>query len=185
MRTFIAITIDEWMRDQLMRVQDELKAADAAVRWVPPENIHLTLKFLGRTPDDLMSEVADRMRRCCADIEPFTMLVRGLGAFPTAARPRVVVAVAEAPDELYELNRRLEEVAKDLGLGRQERRFKAHLTLGRVKGPRGKDRLAEMIEEMDDRTFGEMEVKEVVFMMSELSPAGAQYTPLARVPLGS
>jgi len=184
MRTFVAIEIDDWLRGRLVAAQEELKRAGAQVRWVAPENIHLTVKFLGDTPDALLSEVSDRIKGCLAGIEPFAMRVEGVGAFPEPARARVVVVRIEAPEALYTINGRLEEAAEALGLGREERRYTPHLTLGRVKGPKGRERLAGLIAEMAERPFGEVEAAEVVFMMSELSPGGARYTPLARFALG-
>jgi len=185
MRTFVAIEIDDWLRGRLAEVQEELKRAGAQVRWVPPENVHLTVKFLGDTPDGLLSEVSDRIKDCVGGIEPFAMRVEGVGAFPEPARARVVVVHIQAPEALYTLNRRLEDAAEALGLGREERRYTPHLTLGRVKGPKGRDRLAGLIAGMSGRPFGEVEAAEMVFMMSELSPGGARYTPLARFALGS
>ena len=113
------------------------------------------------------------------------MRVRGVGGFPNVSRARVVTVYVEAPESLYELNRRLEDAAEALGLGREERRYTPHLTLGRVKSSKGKERLAALMGEMADRSFGEIAAGEVVFMMSELSPAGSRYTPLARIPLGA
>jgi 2'-5' RNA ligase len=111
------------------------------------------------------------------------MTVKGVGAFPAASRPQVIWVGAETPGVLKELVERLEERLEPLGIPREERAFKSHLTLGRAKGPKGKERLQKAIEQMSDRIFGEVQVEEVLLMQSELSPDGPTYTPLHRAPL--
>lgn len=183
MRTFIAVEIEEWMRAALGRAQEELRAAGGPVRWADPQTIHLTLKFLGEVPDAQVTDVVATMRACCAGIAPFAVRAAGVGAFPDARRPRVVVVHVEAPEPLFELNRRLEDASEELGLGREDRRYVPHLTLGRLKGSKGVAPLVDRIEQMKGRSFGEIEVSEIVLMMSELGRGGAVHTPLARVEL--
>lgn len=182
-RTFVAIDIDEGVRAALARQQDELRPVHSAVRWAPVETIHLTVKFLGDTPDAYLSEVSDILRELCSGVKPFTLRVAGLTAFPEPERPRVIVAEVEAPQALHTLNEGLEDASAELGLGREERRYKPHLTIGRVKGRKGAEKLTARINEAKDTIYGETLVDEVVYYMSELTPDGPHYTPLYQVPL--
>lgn len=182
-RTFIAVDMDDEVRNAAARAQSALQTLEAHVRWVDVDAMHLTLKFLGDTPDGLLSEVSDILRDLCADMEPFTMRLRGVTAFPSPSRPRTIAVPVEAPEALYELNAALEEASEEFGLGREDRRFKPHLTLGRVKSRKGTEALVQRIHEMKDTEFGETTVDEVVYCMSELRRTGARYTPLYRAPL--
>ncbi|GAF87670.1 unnamed protein product [marine sediment metagenome] len=196
-RTFIAIEISDLTRRNLARAQDELKAAlqgrGGGIRWVPPENIHVTIKFLGEVPPNIVLEIGGIMTECCDGVAPFALVVRGVGAFPPAGArpPRVVFAAAEIPEELRKIRDCLEEKLALLGIKRERRAFKAHLTLGRVRlrrgpsgrGPRATDELQSIMTRMADRDFGETHVEAVTLMRSDLSPSGAVYTPLHRVSL--
>jgi RNA 2',3'-cyclic 3'-phosphodiesterase len=154
------------------------------VKWVDPRIIHLTVKFLGEIPDERVSDAQAIITDSCSGVTPFALTCRGVGAFPSPARPQVVWAGVQAPPLLARLVNRLEEEFELLDIPRERREFTPHLTLGRVKSPRGVERLTKVILQMADRPFGECTAKDVVLMKSELSQAGPAYTPLNRVALG-
>lgn len=158
------------------------------MKWAEPENIHLTVKFLGEITPEQLSEVTGILTECCKGVKPFAITLKGVGAFPSASRPQVVwvgaePTDAESADALKRLADGLEEWLETIGIPREARAFKPHLTLGRIKGPKGSDRLATAIGEMAGRLFGEMLVEDVVLIQSRLSPGGPTYTPLQRVVL--
>lgn len=158
------------------------------MKWVEPENIHLTVKFLGEITPEQLSEVTGILTECCKGVKPFAITLKSVGAFPSASRPQVVWVGAEPTDAesgeaLTRLVDGLEEWLETIGIPREARAFKLHLTLGRTKGPKGNDRLAKAIGDGADRLFGEMLVEEIVLMQSQLSPGGPTYTPLQRVRL--
>jgi len=189
-RTFIAIELDDAIRKQLARTQDELKSAGAQVKWVEPDHVHLTLKFIGEIPPDQLSEVTGILTECCKGVPPIALTVGGVGAFPSPARPQVVwvgaqPTDAESADALQRLVEALEQWLETIGVPREDRPFKPHLTIGRTKGPKGGDRLAKAIAEIANRPFGEMLAEEIVLLQSTLSPEGPTYTPLQRVRLHS
>jgi 2'-5' RNA ligase len=158
------------------------------VKWVDPENIHFTLKFIGEISGEQLSEVTGILTECCKGVKPFAITLKGVGAFPSASRPQVVwvgaqPTDAESGESLTKLVASLEEWLETIGIPREGRPFSPHLTLGRTRGPKGTDRLAKAIAEMGGRVFGEMLAEEVVLMQSTLSPNGPTYAPLQRVAL--
>jgi len=183
MRLFIAIEIDDDVRQRLAEAQRLLAAAPCKVKWVEPRNLHLTLKFLGEVPDHHAGAIADAMTRAARDAKPFEMKVAGVGTFPPKGVPRVVWAGAEAV-QVRPLQQRLEAALEALGHEREKRAFHPHLTLGRVKGREGSRELRALMERLEARDFGTCRVGEVVLMQSTLSPAGPTYSPLHHAPLG-
>jgi len=188
-RTFIAIELDEAMREALAAVQDELQAAapPRSVRWVRPEGIHLTLKFLGDTPVARLEEIKQALAAAAAEVAPFSFTVEGLGCFPNPRRPRVIwVGVKEPTGTLAALWRAVEAHVAPLGWPTEKRGFQPHLTLGRVqRRVTSADRraLGELVEKSDVGQLGSITVRAVSFIRSELKPTGAVYTRLAEAEL--
>ncbi len=183
-RAFFAVEIDDDLRSQLSRVIDELGGVGAQVRWVRPENLHWTVKFLGDVPLVETGRIAETAREVCALHEPFGGRVPGVGPFPPARRMRMVAARLDEGGRMGAVRDALEPFLEDFGVAPDGRGFKAHLTLGRVKGPRRLRELASALEGYAARDFGECWIEELVLFQSELSRSGPTYTPLARIPLG-
>jgi len=135
-RTFIAIEIPEEIRARLAALQEEWKKERAQVTWVKPDNIHLTLKFLGDVPEEKMESVQQGVRRATEGLTPFTVAVKTVGTFPSWKRPRVLwVGIEETTGKVSALASRIEDEMTKLGFEKEDRPFSAHLTLGRVKRP--------------------------------------------------
>lgn len=189
-RTFIAVELDEAVRGVLAAVQGELEAAlpPRSVRWVRPEGIHLTLKFLGDTPVARLKEVERALAAAAARVAPFSFSVEGLGCFPNTRRPRNVwVGVQEPTGTLRALWRAVEAEVAPLGWPTEARGFQPHLTLGRVqRHVSSADLLAlgELVEKSNVGRLGSMTVRAVSFIRSDLKPTGAVYTTLAEAALG-
>lgn len=190
LRTFIAIELDEAMREALAAVQKELRAAvpPDSVRWVRPESIHLTLKFLGDTPVGRLEEIKGALAAAAAEVFPFSFTVEGLGCFPNPRRPRVLwVGVEEPTGALEALWQAVEAHVAPLGWPTEKRTFQPHLTLGRVqRRVTSADRrvLGELVEKSDVGRLGSVAVRAVSFIRSDLKPTGAVYTTLAEAELG-
>jgi 2'-5' RNA ligase len=183
LRTFIAVELDAALRTQLGDLQARLQEAfpPRLVRWVRPEGIHLTLKFLGDTPAAQVAQIAEAMCAACEGHALFAISVGGMGCFPNVRRPRVLwVGVEEPTGALSRLQADVERALQPLGYPRERRGFSPHLTLGRI---RGRDRDAvEALGAYVARArvrLGAMEVDEVHLIRSELLPGGAVYSPLA------
>lgn len=184
MRLFIAIEIPNEIKTRLAALQDDLRRAEADVGWTRPENLHLTLKFLGEIAERRSDEIAAICAATAAQFPPFTLSLSAPGAFPNWRQPRVLWAGLAGEVEIARrMGARLEEQLAAAGLAREEKTFQLHLTVGRVKSNRNARQLLALADAYRLPALSFI-VREIVLMKSELHPAGARYTPLARAPLG-
>jgi 2'-5' RNA ligase len=189
-RTFIAIELDPDVRTQVSKLQSRLKddVPPGFVRWVRPEGIHLTLKFLGDTPADKLDEIARALQTASASHAPFSLHIAGIGCFPNPRRPRVIwLGVDEPGGTLERLYKAVERALTPLGHPPERRPFSPHLTLGRVKRGHSATDLEALGEYVTRAkvSIGQMEVTFVHLIRSDLRPTGAIYTSLAKAPLQS
>ena len=185
LRLFVAVELSDEVKRSLGRVQRSLAQFDQAVRWVKPEQIHLTLKFLGDTADNRVPELHTAIEQAVTDIEPFDFTTAGTGCFPPRGQVRVVwIGLEEASGVLLTCQQRIDEALADVGVEPEDRPFTPHLTLGRVKFDKTSGRLREAVTVMKVPSVGQS-VESVTLMMSELTPKGAIHTPLATHPLGA
>jgi len=180
MRLFVAIDLPSNIKKKLANIQARLKEANAGVRFVSPEGIHLTLKFLGEVAEDRVGKVIEALAENVPRISPFNLKVEGLGAFPSISRPRVVWAGVKAPDELLTLAEEIEKAMVKLGFPKEERDFSPHLTLCRIKSPQGIDRLIKIVMEEKDISLGEFTADGYFLIQSILRPEGARYIKIRR-----
>jgi 2'-5' RNA ligase len=156
------------------------------VAWVAPGNLHLTLKFLGQVPAERIDAMVGAMTRATVDTRAFGARVCGLGAFPSATRPRVVWAgVMDGAPAMIDLAGRVDRALIPLGFPPESRPFSPHVTLGRVRQPGRNPELATALASAAEREFGRLRVRGASLMRSELSPGGARYTQLAFLALGN
>lgn len=189
-RTFIAIVLPESVIRQLAQVQRQLErqAPPESIRWVKPEGIHLTLKFLGDTPVGKLDAIRAALAAVASQASPCAFTVGGLGCFPNARRPRVIwVGVQPMGEELASLQQAVERAMKPLGFPPEGRDFTPHLTLGRVRDripPADLSRLGALVSSTDIGTLGEVQARGFALIQSVLKPSGAEYTPLAEFLMG-
>jgi 2'-5' RNA ligase len=187
LRTFIAVELDRKIREELGQIQDLLRdrVAPGSIRWVRPEGVHLTLKFLGDTRLDKVEAVKAALAEAVAEARPFVVTVRGLGCFPNARRPRVVwVGLEEPTGALIRLRDAVEAQVAPLGFPTENRPFSPHLTLGRVQRRASNSEVREIGEVVAASSVGivgEIRVTTVCYIKSDLKPSGAVYTTLADV----
>ncbi len=182
-RCFLAIDLPEDLRPGLALAQGELKKTQADVKWVPPGNIHITLKFFGNVTDAEIPNIIAAAREVAAGQGPLTLKVRGAGAFPTIRSPRVVwLGLGGDMLPLAQFFHRLEKAFAALDYPPETRAFNPHLTLGRVRSPEGRAQLSRAIEKLvvDWPPFV---VWEIILFQSVLSPKGSTYTPLEVIEL--
>jgi 2'-5' RNA ligase len=183
-RTFIAIELDKSCKSELLRLQTRLRdqLSPRSVRWVQPDGIHLTLKFLGDTPVDKVEEVKAALALAAAEVGPFAFTVGGLGCFPNPHQPRVVwVGLQEPAGALVRLQKAVEAHVAPLGFPTEKRPFSPHLTLGRVQRYASSSEVREVGQVVVATTVGtiiEMTVDVVFYIQSDLRPSGAVYTTL-------
>ena len=185
MRTFIAIDIDEGLRHTLMQVGESLSLPGDKVRWVEPENLHVTLNFLGDVPDELINDVCGLVGEVARHIEPFEFRVSHISCQPQRGTPHMIWAAVEDPTgRMEKLNNELNLALGELGLRQEARKFRGHITLARINYVKDPQHLRAMAAEYGLDTFPLQHADEVVAYTSQLTPEGPIYTPLARLPLG-
>jgi 2'-5' RNA ligase len=184
LRTFIAVDPGRAIRDRIVALQDSLARAAADVKWVEPDNLHVTLLFLGEVADREVPRVCRAVNEVVASHAPFTMSVEQVGCFPHARRPRILwVGVGQGAGELCALHDELEPPLLDLGCyRREERRYTPHITLGRNRKDTSQAELAAALARKADWKAGAITVGEVLVMSSELRSEGPEYTVLSRAP---
>jgi 2'-5' RNA ligase len=183
-RAFVAANLNPDLTTVLAMVQDRLKATRADVGWVRPENLHLTLKFLGQVEEDRIGAIGEAIAAAAAGLGPVHLVFQGLGAFPRPREARVVwIGLSHGSEALTGLQARIEAALESLGFAREARPFTAHLTLGRVRGPARREQLARAIIEAPTEALGEMVLDRIELMQSNLSAGGARYSILQSFPL--
>ena len=184
LRTFVALDVGPEARAGLAGWMAELGPRLPGFKWVEPENLHLTLRFLGETPAERLPALREALAAAAAEVAPFELVVRGAGAFPDAGAPRVLWAGVEATAALAALQRRVEEAVRGLGWEPEGTPFRPHVTLARARHPRPRADATAALAAAGTRVWGRMAVREVVLQRSTLTPAGPVYDPLGRFPLG-
>jgi 2'-5' RNA ligase len=183
-RSFIAIEIPPSLKSRLEELQRELRRANADIRWVRPEGIHLTLKFLGLIRKEDVEKICQAIAPVISGWEAFEVRVQGVGCFPNPRNPRVVwVGVNRGKETLSALQQDIEAKMAGLYFPAEGRPFSPHLTLGRVRSSKGKVPLAQAIERNKEVEVGTFEARHVFLFQSELKPSGAEYTKLREFPL--
>lgn len=181
MRSFIAIELPETAKSALEELQREFKTCGADIRWVKPENIHLTLKFLGDIEEKTVAHITESIKGTCNKYMAFSLKLSGAGVFPNARSPRVLWVGLNGNETLTGLYREIDREMGSLGFERENRRFVPHLTLGRFRSSSGRGKLLERVEAYKESEFGFIDVNSVSLMRSDLGPAGAKYTRIAEL----
>jgi 2'-5' RNA ligase len=192
-RAFIAIELPAAILDELDKIEERLKPQmpAGAIRWVKPDSIHLTLKFLGQVPSDQISLITSSLKAAVATCPAFTLEVKDAGCFPNEHRPRVAwVGVHEegTGNRLQHLQRAVENAISPLGYPTEQRAFSPHLTLGRLARdvrPADLKRVGDVITAGPVGSLGRWTVTQVALIKSDLKPTGAVYTILTRAPLAT
>jgi 2'-5' RNA ligase len=184
LRLFIAIALPEPVRDEIVRVQQELQTLvpPAAVRWTRPDQFHLTLRFLGNVPGESVDDLKQGVDAVCRNEPPLSLRAEGVGFFPGPRSPRVVwVGIDDGDGRLAELQQRIEATVGPFSREPGEKNFAGHVTLGRLKNARPKDtrNLVARAQSLEKRVFGGWTASEVEIIRSALSQSGACHTLLA------
>ncbi len=183
-RAFIAITIAEEILARVVTLQAELRGVGADISWVPPDHLHLTLKFLGDVLQESLLDITQQLTRLAAVYAPFDISFAGAGGFPHLRAPRVLwVGIDEGATILCILADAVDQAMLAVGVPSEARPYRPHLTLGRVRKTTYLDNLLPLLEAHADTRFGTMRATNVRLMRSELSPRGARYTVLNEMAL--
>ncbi|MEA2071107.1 MAG: RNA 2',3'-cyclic phosphodiesterase [Asgard group archaeon] len=180
-RTFFSVDIkDKNIIKQLTQTQNEFQDVKAKINFVPPENFHYTLKFLGDIEETIIEQLQDASE--AIKFKPFTVNMHGVNCIPSKSYIRVIyVGASSGETELQEIATQLESISKTFGFKPAKRPFKAHLTLCRVKNVYNKKQLVDRIEQLSDTSYGEIEIDAFQLKQSVLKPTGAEYSTLFEV----
>jgi len=194
MRLFIALDIDDPIREHIARLIEGVDGFAPDARWAKPESLHVTLKFLGEQSEAATERIKDALGTIAAS--PSEIHFRGYGFFPTAKSPRVFWIGLDAGPQLAALATAIDERMASLGIPKEDRAFSPHLTLARGRGGSGSprpnradgpnrtfQRLQEKLAALPTPEFGTMTAREFFLYQSQLSPKGSKYTKLARFDL--
>lgn len=184
-RTFIGIDPGKAIRSRLVALQENLARAGADVKWVEPDNLHVTLLFLGEVEDRDVPQVCRTVEETVAGLQAFELTIERAGCFPNRRRPRVLwVGVGRGLQETVTLHDVLEPPLLDLGCYRREdRQYTPHITLGRVRSERPSEKLVAALAKYEGFQAGETVIDEIQVMSSQLSSNGPTYTVMSRAKL--
>ncbi|MCS4540809.1 MAG: RNA 2',3'-cyclic phosphodiesterase [Euryarchaeota archaeon] len=181
-RAFIAIDIPKDLINKIANIQNSLKKIDANIKYVEPENIHITLKFLGEVLENKLANVSLVTKETTVGVKPFEIEINGVGVFPSFNYIRVIwVGITKGADFLSNLQTELEKRLVPLGFEPEERGFSPHITIGRVKTIKAKAQLQSKINELQNINIGTMQVDCLKLKKSQLTPKGPIYTDLVEV----
>ncbi len=180
-RAFIAVDVE--VPPKLEEFWERLKGANAQLKLVDLENIHLTLKFLGDTEEKRIEDIEGVMVQSVQDTEPFEMAIKGTGAFPNPNYMKVIWVGLENAQGLIDISRNLDSELSKLGFKREKKGFRPHITLARVKGPRNKNVLSQVLKDYGEESFGTQKVDCIRLKKSVLSREGPTYSIIKEVKL--
>lgn len=179
-RAFIALDISSDIKEKLSNLQKSLKDTDIKIRWVAPENIHITLKFLGNVEGNKISKIKNVLREVVEENEAFIIKFTGIGAFPHLHNPRVIwVGIEEGEAGLKKINQKIEEGLKKIKIKREGKEFQPHLTIGRMKSSFNKKIMIDLINKYKDEKWGEIVAEKITLYKSTLTAKGPVYSPLS------
>lgn len=191
MRAFFCLDLDHETKSRLNEQIRPLKRLPVNVKWVSPENMHITMVFLGDINDALVPDLEVAARQALEETglnSPIDVTLDRLGAFPHVHKPRVVWAgCTNDPEPVRRLAKSLEQALEPLGFEPEDRPFTTHVTLGRVKErgrTQGLQALTEAIDNHDSFQY-DLEISQLTLMQSQLGSTGPTYDPVLQIPLGA
>lgn len=177
-RAFLAIDLDDNLKPKINKIIKEFKQIDTRIKYVELANLHLTLKFFGDIDTNGLELLENAIANVASEFEPFKIKIAGCGSFPNANHIKVIWVGIEDDAVLKDLHDRLDKEFVRLGFDK-DRKFSTHLTIGRMKSAKNKNKVKSTIEEFSDFEIGEMEVSQISLKKSTLTPRGPIYEDIS------
>lgn len=177
MRLFVAMDLSDSVREAITTFVQKLREACPAAKWARTEGLHITLKFIGEVKEPRITQIAEALAEVHAS-SPVHLTLRGTGFFPSPKRPRVFWAGVQASPNLASIASEIDARLEPLGVARESRNFRPHLTLARFESPRGLEPLHQALQPAGEPDFGSIHSREFRLYRSELQRGGARYTAL-------
>lgn len=183
-RTFIAIKIP--LSNSIEKVFTDFTNSLQAekIKWVDPHQLHVTLKFLGDTDESVIPDIGKKLEKVCSNTQSIILSLKGVGVFKNYRYPRVIWLGIERNEALQDLQQKIEEAMIDFNFEPENREFRPHLTLGRIKWIDNISLLKQSISKYEEEDFGICEINEVLYYKSDLTQQGPIYTTLKQAPFG-
>ncbi len=182
MRAFIAIDLPQEIKDYLAKAQAKLKSSNADVKWVNPQNIHLTLKFLGEIDEKQLNQITQILEDIAGNKTQFYIHLTSFGAFPNIKSARVIWAGIDKGDsEVKQIAEDLEKESEKIGIPKEERPFSSHITIGRTRSSKNRNKLSQALENLTSESGGfsaEFTAVKITLFQSTLTPKGPIYETL-------
>ena len=173
-RAFLAVDLDDDLKPDINKIIKEFKKIDTKIKYVDLVNLHFTLKFFGDIDVDGIELLSSKIAKVVSDFKPFSIKIKGCGAFPNNNRIKVIWVGIDEDELLKNLHDELDKEFVKLGFGK-DKKFSSHLTIGRMKSAKGKDKVKSTIESFSDIDIGEMNVDKIILKKSTLTPSGPIY----------
>jgi len=184
MRCFVAVELPETIRESLAELSRRVRQSRVRASWVSPENMHITLRFLGEISEKDVADLVGLLELLCEEFPSFRLTACGVGAFPSMRAPSVLWAGVQPSDgDIAQLQEKTEEAAQRLGCKKEKNRFHPHVTFARIRDPRDAAGLTRFLENERNWCAGEFDVSRITVFRSELTPRGPVYTKLHTVSL--
>ena len=178
-RTFIAIEIDAVIRARAAELIDVFRAAEADVKWVETQNLHITLQFLGEVPEQQIAAACKAVEQGAAQVRPFDLEIGTAGAFPNSNRPRTLwIGASAGSDQMAELHEFVALELAELGYQDEDRKFQTHLTIGRTRSGKNVAELGRLLKQHAGFLAGRMRVEKATVFSSKLQRGGPLYEVL-------
>ena len=176
-RVFLAIDLDDDLKPKINKIIKEFKEIDTRIKYVDLLNLHLTLKFFGDIDVDGLNVLENAISTVIKEFKPFDINIKGCGAFPNNNHIKVIWVGIDDDLILKELHDKLDAEFAKLGFDK-DKKFSSHLTIGRMKSAKNKDKVKSVIEEFSDVEIGTMKVNNIILKKSTLTPSGPIYEDL-------
>jgi len=178
-RTFIALELSDGAKQELVRLEETFKQADADVKWVAPESIHLTLKFLGSIPEEKVPDITACLKKIISDKTSFDVVLGVVGVFPGWDRAKVLWAgISDGAEHVKDIADEVSAAMESEGFEKETRDFRPHVTIGRIKSAKNRDKLKKIVESTKVNPVSSR-ISSIILFRSDLSKTGAVHTPIA------
>jgi RNA 2',3'-cyclic 3'-phosphodiesterase len=182
-RLFIAVKVDP--EESLLKMISSFKSGlyKDIIKWTDPGNIHITLAFLGETEEKMIKPISSMLKENCEGSGKFELVIKGAGLFRNPDDPRIIWTSINTSEKLLHINDLIKKGLNGLGIKTEERPFKPHLTIGRVRHINDKETLKTLVEKFQNSEIQIVPVNEIVLYQSILLPSGPIYKPLVFINL--
>ncbi len=181
-RAFIAIDIP--VSQKAIKIINELKKTQIDAKLVETKNMHLTLKFLGDTDENLIDEIEKTIKESTKNTQPFEITLKNIGVFPNQNYIKVAWIGVENAEPLKQITETIDTKLQNLGFEKEKRPFSAHLTIARIKSAKNKEKLIQLINKYENTEFHKIKIDKIILKKSTLTPEGPIYTNLRQITLG-